>query len=150
MCDFEFMGSPGKIPTLRLSGDPDVPISTRIVSKDTAVAIGVLNTNEIIPEFILGKHVIVNITTMGIPPLTPTHFKPLSIARTIGSGIGHQTWENLNGGNQLAVAIRKCVRIYFTEYQVLSNVPTTGIPNVINNVNVARSANKCVVFRTRL
>lgn len=138
-CDFKFSGKSG-IPTFSITGKPDKSFTPLIVSK-TGPRIGVLNTNGIVPEFINGSGKVIPITSVGTPKLTPTHFKPFPVPKTVGSGIGHQTFT----GNQLQVSRKRCVRVYFSTYQTL----TPGSkPKLIENVNVKKSDNKCVVFKT--
>lgn len=139
LCDFAFQGRSG-VPTFSIGGTPNKVFTDLIVSK-SGPRIGVLNTNGIIPEFINPDGTITLINKVGSPRLTPTHFKPFSIPKSVGSGIGHQTFT----GNQLQVSRRRCVRVFFSTYQTL----TFGRnPRVINNINVERSDNKCVVFKT--
>lgn len=138
-CDFRFNNTRG-LPTFWLGQKPDMSFTSRIVFKDSMKYLGVLNTN-IIPQFIFRNRV-VNITQFGSPRLTPSHFKPFFMNRTKGSGIGHQTFH----GNQRTVSRGKCVRIYFSNYQLLSS----KFGNVVSNMNnVMKNMNKCVVFRTR-
>lgn len=140
-CRFRFAGFNG-LPTFPLFG-PDRAFTTLVVSKDPHERLGVLNTNRIVPEFILPHGAAVPITAFGNPRFTPTHFKPFSIRGTRGSGVGHQTFQ----GNQFALARHRCVRIFFTQYQLLSN----RFPfNVIANINAPfKTSRSCVVFRTR-
>lgn len=139
LCDFRFKNVQG-VPTYSIAGKPDQVFTGEIVSK-SGPRIGILNTNGIIPEFINTDGTVTLINTVGSPRLTPTHFKPLPFPKSVGSGIGHQTFT----GNQFAVSRRRCVRVFFTTFQVLSSGRK---PRVINNVNVDREDNKCVVFRT--
>ena len=129
------------IPTFRIGGPPDIAFTSRIVSKDPREIIGILNTNDVVPEFILRNGAAVRITHFGSQRFTPTHFKPFAIPRTIGSGVGHQTFH----GDQLRIARGQCVRVFFTTFQVLKGVR----PPTVANVNVGREAFKCVVFRTK-
>lgn len=147
-CGFKFDGRM-QVPTFSVLGAPDRSISPIIISKKANQKIGVLNTNDIIPEFILTDGSAKNITLFAKPRFTPTHFKPYSIAKPMpnlnmtmyGSGVGHQTFH----GTQKSLARKRCVRLFFTTYQVLSN----GMkPYVTGNVNVKKSDMKCVVFLT--
>jgi len=134
-CNFRFQGSSG-LRTFSVMGDPDMAFTSRIVSKNSAEILGVLNSNNIAPQFILPSGAANSITLFGNPPFTPTHFKPFSIPYTSGSGIGHQTFH----GNQQAVAKGKCIRVFFTSYQTL--FPNGDVKGNINN------ARECAVFRT--
>lgn len=147
-CEFRFKGY-SSLPIFKIDGTADVAFTSRIISKhhgewlgyvNMTDKLGVLNTNNIEPEFILRRRTI-PISSRGHPAFTPTHFKPFPIPHTRGSGVGHQTFH----GNQLRVARGKCIRVFFTHYQVLNSDGT-----VKKNFNdVPRHKNKCVVFRTR-
>ncbi|PXF48780.1 Cell surface glycoprotein 1 [Gracilariopsis chorda] len=140
-CDFAFFDTP-VVPTFTLGGNPDKPFTPRIVSRIPGVVVGVLNTNGIIPEFIESDGSVDLITsTPAIPMFAPTQFKPLSIPDDIGSGVGYQTFQ----GNQLVEARNRCVRLFFTSFQLLEPTPPFS---VIANINADRTDNKCVVFRT--
>ena len=73
---------------------------------------------------------------------TPTVFKPFAIELTGGSGIGHEVFQ----GDQEQVARRRCVRVFFSEYQIL--VGRSAPFEVVDNVGPVRRDRKCVVFRT--
>lgn len=137
ICEFTFAGRKG-LQTFDISGEPDLSFTTRIVPKDVTYALGSLNTNNIIPDFIDENGTATEIVEFGSQRFTPTHFKPFWIAQDRGSGIGHQTFH----GNQEQKATDRCVRVYFTHFQEFRE---TGL---VNRNNVARSENKCVVFRT--
>eukprot|EP00178_Gracilaria_changii_P017807 TRINITY_DN5077_c0_g1_i1.p1 TRINITY_DN5077_c0_g1~~TRINITY_DN5077_c0_g1_i1.p1 ORF type:complete len:365 (-),score=56.91 TRINITY_DN5077_c0_g1_i1:490-1584(-) len=143
-CEFTFSDQAG-LATFEVSEEPDTAFTTRVVPKDVSFGLGVLNTNNIVPEFINDVEIQPGatpearpITEFGSQSFTPTHFKPYWIAQERGSGIGHQTFQ----GNQAQEARGRCVRIYFTHYQEIRE------NRVVNRNNVPRSANKCVVFRT--
>lgn len=138
-CDFAFEGYPN-VPTFDASGKQDTPFTNRIVARNGQV-LGVLNTNNIIPEFLFPGGIAKPITYFGSQPFTPTHFKPFSLGKAKGSGIGHQTYH----GDQSRIVRHKCVRVFFSTYQVLKSLYK---PSVIANINVNRYDNKCVVFRT--
>ena len=138
-CHFTFIDAGRDVPGFRLRPQ-DQAITSRVVSKNRDEFLGVLNTNGIIPEFVQPDGRGIEIINFGMPHFTPTHFKPFFIPRS-GSGVGHQTFI----GNQLSVARGKCVRIFFTEYQLLRSFDG----DVIRNRNgVPRSENSCVVFLT--
>lgn len=139
LCDFKFR-NPAFVPSYSIFGKPNQVFTDVIVSK-SGPRIGVLNTNGIIPEYINQDGTVTPINTVGNPRLTPTHFKPFPFPKSVGSGIGHQTFT----GNQLQFSRGRCVRVFFTTFQALSSGRK---PRVVNNVNVERSDNKCVVFRT--
>lgn len=135
-CDFRFSSSK-YLPTFSLKGKPDTPFTSTIVSKSKATMIGILNTN-ITVQFVFMKGAF-DITSYANPNFTPYHFKPFPVKKTKMSGIGHQTFT----GNQMKTAKGKCVRIYFSAYQVLNSKG-----NVVDNVNdVMMDMNKCVVFK---
>ena len=139
-CDWRFKDR-FSLQAFDISGPADKAFTPLIVAKNPAIRLGVLNTNHIIPEFINDDGSITPITFEGHPPLTPTHFKPFSIRGTVGSGVGRQSFD----GNQKRVASGRCVRIFFSQYQKLGG---SHPPFVIDNINVKKSDNKCVVFRT--
>ncbi|PXF41182.1 Collagen alpha-1(XXVIII) chain [Gracilariopsis chorda] len=136
-CEFTFRGKTG-LSTFSIAGRPDRSFTPRIVSKDASVRLGVLNSNNIVPEFIEDNGVF-PITNFGSQRFTPTHFKPYTLMNGQGSGIGHQTFH----GNQKQVAKDRCIRVYFTHFQEIRN------NKLINRNDVPRSENKCVVFRTQ-
>lgn len=139
-CDFRFQGISG-LPTFSISGPADRAFTPRVISTRRNQILGVLNTNDVISEFVFPDGGFSPITNFGSQRFTPTAFKPFSIPRTTGSGVGHETFQ----GNQLQVARGRCVRVFFTSYQLLFR---NG--NVSGNINdVPRSMNSCVVFRTR-
>lgn len=142
-CDFKFAGEDA-VPTFSVTGKPDKPFTPVIVSRKKGEILGVLNSNNLVPEFILADGTVQEITDAGATPaFQPTHFKPLPIADESGSGIGHQTYH----GGQKKVAKGKCVRVYFSSYQVLAGSPS---PSVVDNIHVdSKSANKCVVFQSK-
>lgn len=137
-CDFKFVKYPLKY-RYSIMGKPDRSFTPRIISKSSMMKIGILNTY-FTAQFIMGNGKAMNITKFGKPALTPSHFKPFPINGTMQSGIGHQTFD----GNQMKVSMNRCVRLYFSSFQVLDSY---GL--VIDNMNdVPMSMNKCVVFRT--
>eukprot|EP00173_Palmaria_palmata_P002327 Plantae.Rhodophyta-Palmaria_palmata.ctg2467.p1 GENE.Plantae.Rhodophyta-Palmaria_palmata.ctg2467~~Plantae.Rhodophyta-Palmaria_palmata.ctg2467.p1 ORF type:complete len:374 (+),score=33.25 Plantae.Rhodophyta-Palmaria_palmata.ctg2467:537-1658(+) len=142
-CLFTFAGAGPGIPEFDVQPkNPDSLFTPVIVSKDPTQLLGVLNTNDIIPEFIIGGEA-KNITEFGKQNFTPTHFKPFWNNEAFGSGIGHQTFQS----DQAEAAKGKCVRIYFSHFQALRNV--NGSKIVVENRNkVPKSENVCVVFRT--
>lgn len=142
-CGFRFEGK-YSVPTFDISGPNNVAFTPRIVTRKGGQILGVVNMNTITPEFI-SRTPPVPITWVGRPRFTSTAFKPFSIPRTPWSGIGHQNFH----GNQLKVASRKCIRVFFSSYQLLSRKPGGGLVVVENKNNVPRRARKCVVFRTR-
>ncbi|PXF41184.1 hypothetical protein BWQ96_09100 [Gracilariopsis chorda] len=123
-----------------IAGEPDKSMTPQVVPKATTYSLGTLNTNNVVPEFIEENQVSL-ITEFGSQRFTPTHFKPYWISEERGSGVGHQTFQ----GNQLELANDKCVRLYFTSFQEISQ---NG--QVVNRNNVPTSEHKCVVFRTKL
>lgn len=142
-CGFAFEGK-RKVPTFSVTGKPDVAFTSLIVSRTKGEKLGVLNTNGIVPEFISKDGSSRPITSFASPPFTPTHFKPLTIAghgSMDGSGIGHQTYH----GDQEMLARHRCIRVWFTTYQVF----TGKNPPQVNNINVDKSDKKCVVFKSK-
>lgn len=141
-CKFEFFGLSGKIPTIRLKSPPDTPLTPRIVSKKRSEVLGVLNMNNMAPEFIMGSKSAPNISTFGKPRLVPTQFKPYYIPKYGASGIGFQ---NFNG-NGKTVAAGRCVRVFFTDYQQMDRASQ---PNMVNFNSVGKKEMRCVVFMTK-
>lgn len=135
-CDFRFKGTTN-VPTYSTGGKADVPFTRLIVGKSEKI--GVLNMNGVIPEFIGSDGVAREIIGFGSPNYTPTHFKPFSIKKTRGSGIGHETFR----GDQFPVSRKKCIRVFFTHYQRFVG------KNMVENVVVTKKDKKCVVFRTK-
>lgn len=134
-CEFTFLGENG-LATFNIHGKPDKPFTPLIVSKDPSVTLGVLNSNNIIPQFIEDDGVY-PITDFGSQKFASTQFKPYYISEVKGSGIGHQTFH----ADQEELASNRCIRIYFTHIQLL--YPTSNLNDV------PESENKCVVFRTQ-
>lgn len=140
VCDFRF-DSYGNVPTFSLSGEADVPFTSRIISKKGGEYLGVLHTNNITPE-VISPEGFKDITQLNtVPSFTATHFKPLSINYTKGSALGHQV---LSSSQKMALE-GNCVRVYFSSYQVLNYYGHA----VGNKNHVSVSKNKCVVFRTK-
>lgn len=138
MCDFKFANT-NSVLTYTLNAKADTVFTGRIVSK-MMPRIGLLNMNDIVPEFIANDGTVTPITSIGNPTLTPTHFKPFQYKTSGGSGISHETFT----GNQLQSSKGRCLRVYFSTYQTLSD----GLnPSVVDNINVGKSDNKCVVFK---
>lgn len=137
-CQFAFAGESG-LSTFDVSGEPDIPFTPKIVPKNVMMALGVLNTNNIIPEFIDNAGSAMPVTEFGTQRFTPTVFKPFWKPQERGSGIGHETFQ----GNQEEIAMGRCVRVFFTSFQEIQQF------RVVNRNNVPRSENKCVVFRTK-
>eukprot|EP00178_Gracilaria_changii_P019092 TRINITY_DN55555_c0_g1_i1.p1 TRINITY_DN55555_c0_g1~~TRINITY_DN55555_c0_g1_i1.p1 ORF type:complete len:402 (+),score=57.92 TRINITY_DN55555_c0_g1_i1:679-1884(+) len=131
-CAFTFAGKNG-LATFDATGRPDKSFTSMVVSKDPNMRLGVLNMNDVVPEFI-DDNGAKRITMFGSQRFTETHFKPYSIEGTRGSGIGHQTYH----GNQKQLARNKCIRVFFSHVQLLD--PTTNLNEVPDNY--------CVVFRT--
>lgn len=138
-CDFKFHGVIG-VPMYNANGPADRHFSAKVVSKKDEI-LGVLNTNDVIPQFIGDNGTAKNVTMYGMPSFDPTAFKPFPLRSGRHSGVGHQTWH----GDQSEIVRNKCVRLYFTSYQTLSD---DRYRNVVGNMHVTMAANKCVVFRT--
>lgn len=133
-CEFTFNGT-SSLSTYSIDGPSDQSFTSVIVSKDPDVQLGVLNSNNVVPEFIEDSGAF-PITDFGSQRFAPSQFKPYYMWQDQGSGIGHQTFH----GNQEELSRNKCIRIFFTDIQLL---------NPASNLNqVPKSANKCVVFRT--
>ncbi|KAI0560741.1 von Willebrand factor A-like protein [Gracilaria domingensis] len=135
-CAFTFAGKNG-LATFDATSRPDVSFTPMIISKNPNVHIGVLNMNDLTPVFI-EEDGVTEITRFGSQRFTRTHFKPFSIEGTRGSGIGHQTYH----GNQMQLARNRCIRVSFSQVQLLDNTEI-----VAGNLNDAPE-NHCVVFRT--
>lgn len=134
-CHFRF----AKYPYLHkfdIMNKPNRAFTTRIITKKGGMDIGILNTN-ITAQFIF-KNGPVDITNYGKPKFSPSHFKPFHVRGTKKSGIGHQTFT----GNQAKVAMGKCIRVYFSHFQIRDHDVVSD-----NKNNVMMEKNKCVVFR---
>lgn len=136
-CAFTFINTTA-LPRFDISVRPDRSFTKRIASKNhPRLVIGVLNSNDLVPEFV-SRGAVVPITARGSPSFTPTHFKPF--LRGWGSGIGHETFQ----GNQLRTATGRCIRVYFSSYQILDG----GNGTVVDNINgLKKKDGACVVFR---
>lgn len=107
--------------------------------------LGVVNTNYVIPEFIKSSWLEgIPITKFGNPRFSSTAFKPFSIPGTPWSGVGHEVFH----GNQRYVAQGRCVRVYFTSFQLLAKDSYGRLVVVSNRNDVPKREMKCVVFRT--
>lgn len=142
-CMFRFEGSKN-LQTFLIGLADNVPFTPQIVSRNPKMRIGILNSNSIQPEVLSGKFSrFFPITVFG-NGFTPTQYKPFMIPSRMGSGIGHETFQ----GN-IKVARQRCVRVFFTSYQLL----TSSNPPMVTNVNLtpsqARSQKRCVVFMTK-
>lgn len=141
MCDFKFRGYSG-VPTFDIWFDPNESFTTKVVSKNRYERLGVLNSNGIEAEFINSDGTIVKMSEeKASPRFKKTHFKPFYIRGQNGSGIGHQTLR----GNQQDTAAGRCIRVFFSMYQVLTGDKP---PFSKENRNAKRSDYKCVVLRT--
>ena len=141
-CEFRFEGSTS-IQYYSIDGKPDMSFTPRIIAKDGSILTGIFNTNGREPEFINrdGSVVPISKAKAATQRLSKSHFKPLTIRGKHGSGIARQTFV----ANQKAVATNRCVRVYFSQYQILqSRKPFIGKRNVTTN-----KRSKCVVFMTR-
>lgn len=138
-CEFKFEGD-DMLRTFPLTDMTDMPFTNRIVAKNMSEMIGILNTDATIPPEVIMDGDVMDVTQLGSPNFTPTHFKPFIVGDGHGSGIGHQAFT----GNQMNVAKGKCMRIFFTSFQYLD-----VNSNVVANMNdVPKEWNKCVVFMT--
>eukprot|EP00172_Hildenbrandia_rubra_P002385 Plantae.Rhodophyta-Hildenbrandia_rubra.ctg3206.p1 GENE.Plantae.Rhodophyta-Hildenbrandia_rubra.ctg3206~~Plantae.Rhodophyta-Hildenbrandia_rubra.ctg3206.p1 ORF type:complete len:218 (+),score=22.48 Plantae.Rhodophyta-Hildenbrandia_rubra.ctg3206:901-1554(+) len=146
-CLLTFRGTVG-LQTFGIQGPPNKAFTPNIVSKDPTVFIGVVNSN-IEGEFIEEDGDVVLFSKAipagtGITPFSPNVFKPF-FPSTNGmfSGIGVETLQT----GQSPFARGKCVRVFITEWQILSRDN-----RVIGNVNgkTNKRENICVVFRTAM
>ncbi len=136
-CQFTFQNT-SVLSTFNASGIPDRPFTPLILAKNSTYRVGAVNMNNLVPQFIddTGAK---NITLFAQQPFSPTQFKPY-YDNQLGSYIGHETYQ----GNQSAEAKGRCIRVYFSSYQILN-----AQGNVVDNANnVPKSSNKCVVFKT--
>lgn len=141
-CSFTFDG-PNFIRTFSISGKPGKAFTPRIRGKGKNPLIGAVNANGMMAQFINDDGVVVPITraTKATPRFARHAFKTFHIKGQRGSGVGHQTFQ----GNQKKVATNRCVRVFFSEYQVLK----TRFPFIIS-LNVRKTKmNDCVVFMTK-
>eukprot|EP00178_Gracilaria_changii_P000292 TRINITY_DN1035_c1_g1_i1.p1 TRINITY_DN1035_c1_g1~~TRINITY_DN1035_c1_g1_i1.p1 ORF type:complete len:195 (+),score=46.63 TRINITY_DN1035_c1_g1_i1:66-650(+) len=134
------------LPTFALHGtDDNVAFTPPLVWPRKQL--GIVNSNALIPQFIErarrgggggGAVQARNVTQFG---LTPTQFKPLTMGNGSTSGVAHETFQT-----HVRVAKRRCVRLFFTSWQILRS----GV--VVDNVNLtpeqAVAQSVCVVFRT--
>lgn len=144
MCRFRF-AEQGGLRTFSVTGPADQAFTSDIILKNRKQHVGVLNSN-IEAEFI-GSAGEVTQVSQAIPPpaqaYSPHVFKPY-FPSTSGmfSGIGHETFQ---GQAQLDFAKGKCVRVFFTNWQILNNEK-----QVVDNFNSnERDTTNCIVFRTR-
>lgn len=140
-CDFRFKYDYRSVPLYDIWESSDNIFTDRIISKDRNENLGVVNSNGITPEFINDDGSVELITDAGKPNFRPTHFKPFYKKYLGGSGIGYQAFQ----GNQQKVAAGRCIRVFFSMYQVLNR---SGSSIVKKNINADRYDNKCVVFQT--
>lgn len=139
-CKLKFDGH-DTVPSFSLDGPPDTPFTPQIVSRDPTEHIGIANSNNIAPQFILsGYNVRPFSFYSGIPSLTL--FKPYTLPYRIGSAIGHENF-NVN------FAKGSCIRIYITNYQVLASDNPPSVQNINLSPNEAVSQAKCVAFRIK-
>lgn len=147
-CDFRF-DTPTKLTTFKIAGEADIHFTPRIISKDrkeylgqvNMTMLGVVNSNDIAPEAIIG-YTVKPITKLNAnPSLEPMHIKPAPIEGTVGSGLVHEALTR----SQRNSLRNRCLRVYFTEYQLLNHDDTVKM----NMNNIPKEMNKCVVFRTK-
>jgi len=127
-CDFYFSGSKTSVPAYDLSNTEDnVAFSAKIKSR-TVGKLGGLNSNGDGNSFIFstGEESI----TEYYSKFAKYQFKPS------GAHLLHETFQ----GDSQEHAEGKCVKVYFTNWQVLNDEG-----NVVENVN---DGNACAVFRT--
>ncbi|PXF40879.1 Collagen alpha-6(VI) chain [Gracilariopsis chorda] len=140
-CDFAFMNELS-VPTFAVDVAPDVPFTPKIVSRNPLELVGVLNTNDIVVEFIEDDGTVTPITSEpAIQSFSATQFKPITLTGTSRSGIAHESFQ----ADQLSLARDRCVRVFVSSFQLLDVTPPN---NVIGNPAVTRADNKCMVFRT--
>ncbi|PXF45301.1 hypothetical protein BWQ96_04942 [Gracilariopsis chorda] len=134
-CQFSFEGHSESIPTYNIGGPSDIPFTPRIVSNRPGEILGVLNVNEIDAIFVNDP----DFSTLEEEGFARTQFKPMPFPDGFSSGIAHEHFQP----GKLDEARGRCVRIYFTSFQILSN---DSQPVVINNSPVPYY---CVVFHTQ-
>lgn len=138
-CDFKFAGRDTP-PVFWSGGRPDRPLGSKIISRSGS-EIGIVNTNGIVPEFVNEDGTCTSVDQLGAPRFALTHFKPFPMrGSNFASSVGRQSF----AGNQKTIVKGKCIRMYFSTYQEITSGPRV---RVVNNVNVNKDDNKCVVFK---
>lgn len=145
-CDFRLTAT-NRLPTYRLRRGTRRPFTGRIRAKSRGIIIGITNSNGVSAELITPGGAF-RLPKFGSPRFTSSHFKPMRLGKgnsrsrsKRGSGIGHERLV----GVQLLQAQGKCVRVFFTSFQILDH--RGRVLRIVQNVR--RSARKCVVFRTK-
>lgn len=147
-CDFRFQ-TRDNIPSFSLRARADRTFTPRIVVKpwlppvgvEELTVLGILNSNAITVQMVRAGGFTPIARIPADPPMSATHLKPLRIRRSNFSGVAHQ---RLTRSQRMALR-GKCFRIYFKEYEMLSDDMTVRK----NFNNVPRRLGKCVVFRIR-
>lgn len=137
-CKFRF-GFSTKLQTFKLKEKSDIVFTRRIRSKRFGRLVGVINTGNMSSEFLFAKNGF-SLTEFGKPSYSPSHFKPILIRGSRGSGIAHEKFR----GDQFQYARYRCVRVHFASYQLLD---INGFKRNFNNVR--NDNTHCVVFKTK-
>eukprot|EP00177_Eucheuma_denticulatum_P005152 GFKZ01009384.1.p1 GENE.GFKZ01009384.1~~GFKZ01009384.1.p1 ORF type:complete len:375 (-),score=27.94 GFKZ01009384.1:399-1523(-) len=141
MCRFAFQGL-NVAPAFPVDGPANTPFTPIIISTNTSERLGVLNTNRITVEIIENDGNVIPITALPtMQDFSPTQFKPIVVPNMMASGIGHESFQ----GDQQDEAKGRCVRVFFTEFQLVQLLPPF---HVVANVVADREDGTCVVFRT--
>lgn len=137
-CRFRF-ATEELLPKFRLTGLNDRAFTPRMISKTKGEHLGLINTIGIRPEIVLPR-AFVTIDMLQSPKMfTSSHLKPFPLHGNKWSGIAFEylTYE------QKEILKGKCVRVHFTNYQVLN-----ADGKVQTNANhLWKSDRACVVFK---
>lgn len=147
-CSFGFYGFPSHkaFPIYLRHTKADRPLTSKIVSKWDDEKIGVVNTNghavDVLLPWVYQGSIPLGYLHVGGQMISPTQFKPLPMwGLKFASGIGYETFQREGHKKYLNGA---CIKISFSEYQVLDQTGTKVVKNV-NGVTVGNG--KCVVIK---
>lgn len=137
-CDFRFAGST-KVEYYKITSS-DMTFTPRIRSKTFGMVLGHMNANYKSTEIVFQKRTF-PISNFQNPPFAPTQFKPYRFKKSSGSAIGAQY---MTKSQKMYVNFR-CIRVFFSSYQVLRKDQKT----VKKNLHYVKNGDntKCVVFR---
>lgn len=130
-CEFYFQGHDSEVPIYSLANtENDVGFTDVVVARDGST-IGTMNSNGQATSFVLGGEEGEVSMIDYIPAFTTYQFKPDGGAQ---AKIMYETFQSQSD------ASGKCVKVYFTHWQVLNG---DDVENVVSD-----SVNACAVFRT--
>jgi hypothetical protein len=132
-CEFYFEGHENGVPEYNIDDTADnVAFTDRILSRDSTVNVGIMNSTGHYASFVLGGDLGEQTMHNYIGAFTPYQFRPTGNMPRIM----HETFQVSGDANN------KCVKVYFTLWQSLDE---SG--NVIGNVESDRTTS-CAVFQT--